>query len=132
MLVAGSRLIVAILLLLTSIALPIVEVHAATMSALGSCYLSPSGTSVTFGGKTESSKTEDTIQVTVKLWEKRDGTWYEISSVSKSKTNAIRVTASKTVTVSGGHYYKVTATHFSQTGTVTSTSSSSTSPRWIP
>jgi len=125
-------LTVAALLLLLAIALPITQANAAAKMALGSCYLSPSGKSVTFGGSTESATSEDTIRVTATLWEQRNGTWYYISSVSKTKQKSIKVTASKTVTVSGGHNYKVTATHFSQTGSVTSTSSSSTSSRWIP
>lgn len=122
----------ALLLLLAAIVFPMAEARAATMNAYGTCYLSPSGTSVTFGGKTESSVFEDTIEVTVTLWEQRGGTWYEISSTSKTKLNAIKVTTSKTKTVSGGHYYKVTGTHVAQTGSVISTSTSSTAARWIP
>lgn len=122
----------AILLLFASVCWPAVEAHAAVTNVIGSCYISPSGRSVTFGGRSLSSKTEDTIQVTVILWEQRNGTWYEVARVSKSKQNAILVTASKTVTVSGGYYYKATATHYAQTGSTSNTSSSSTSSVWIP
>ena len=78
-------LTVAALLLLLAIALPITQANAAAKMALGSCYLSPSGKSVTFGGSTESATSEDTIRVTATLWEQRNGTWYYISSVSKTK-----------------------------------------------
>ena len=122
----------AILLLLASVCWPAAEAHAAMMNLQGSCTLSVSGKSVTFSGRSTSSTIEDTIQVTVSLWEQRNGTWYEISSVSKTKQNTMQVTASKTVTVSGGYYYKVTAVHFSQTGSTSHTTYSSTSSRWIP
>lgn len=123
---------VAVLLLLVSIMLPITEARAAMLSLLGSSTMTPAGKSVTFGGSSVSSVTEDTIKVSSTLWEQRSGTWYAVSSVTKTKENAVQVSASKTYTVSGGHYYRVTSTHTSKTGATTHTATSSTASRWIP
>jgi hypothetical protein len=122
----------AALLLLASILLPAIESLAAVLDAGGDCDMTVSGKEVTYSGSTTSSKSEDIIRVTVTLWEKRNGTWHSISSVTKTKENAISVSKSKTVTVSGGHYYKVTADHYVQTGSNSSTTNSYTSSVWIP
>lgn len=122
----------AALLLLVLISLPISEARAAVMNAGGYSFLSPSGKSVSFGGSTSSGGDEDEIRVTVILYEKRSGSWYEIARVSKTDYDTDYVEKSTTVSVAGGHYYKVTSSHYTRTGTVTSTSSGSTSEYWIP
>ena len=122
----------AALLLLVSVVIPASEARAAMKDAYGSCFLTPSGKSVTFGGKTSSANVEDTIEVSATLWELRNGAWYAIASVSKSEQNSKSAKASKTVTVSGGYYYKVTAHHFAQTGSTSSSSNTHTSNTWIP
>lgn len=124
-------LFLAVLLLLASVCWPAAEAHATVMSVHGECGITASGKSVTFSGTTSSAKNEDTIQVTITLWEQRDGQWYAISSATKAKENAIFVAKSKTVTVSGGHYYKVTASHYVQTGSTSNSTTSSTSSIWI-
>lgn len=124
--------VVAALLLLTAVVYPIAEARAAMTEALGSCFLSVSGKSVTFGGTTTSAAEQDLIAVTAILWEKRGGTWYEVTRVSKTKYDSDYVSATKTCTVTGGYYYKVTATHSTRKGNSSSSSSSSTAQRWIP
>lgn len=123
--------VVAALLLLTSVAFPIAEARAATMEAGGSCFMTPTGKSVEFGGTTSSGDDEDVIRITAILYEQRNGTWHEVARVSKTKYNNYFVSASKSVTVSGGHYYKVTSTHYVKTGSNESTSHGHTSSYWI-
>lgn len=129
-----KRMVVALaaLLLLAAVAFPVAEARAEMMNLLGSSNMTPTGKSVQFGGNSISSITEDTITVTSTLWEKRDGTWHAVSSVTKTKGNASQVSASKTYTVAGGHYYKVTSVHTSQTGAVSNTVTTSTASTWIP
>ena len=122
----------ALLLLLAAIVFPVAEARAATMNATGSCGMSRVGKSVTFSGLTSSNDDEDIIRVTITLQEKRDGVWHGVSSKSKTEENTDLVTASKTYTVTGGHFYRVYATHYTKTGTVICTSSSDTEPVWIP
>lgn len=123
--------LVAALLLLASVALPISEARASMMNVSGDCTFSHSGRSVTYGGETDSGKIEDTIRVTVILWEKRNGTWYEVDRTSKTKTDSDNVNTEKNFTVSGGYYYKVTATHYTCTNGIPSTGSSNIGNFWI-
>ncbi len=122
----------ALLLLLAAIVFPAAEARAAVRNADGFCYLSPSGKSVSFGGSTSSSHDEDEIKVTVILYEKRLLGWREIARLSATDYNTDHVSVSTTTTVSGGHYYKVSSTHYAKTGTVESSSSCSTAEYWIP
>lgn len=124
-------LLLAILLLLVAILLPVSETQAATKEASGTCNLTNSGRDVTFSGATLSTKTEDIISVTVTLQELRDGAWYYISSASKTEYNSDIASATKSCTVSGGHYYRAVATHYVQTGNTVSTTSTSTPSTWI-
>ncbi len=121
----------ALLLLLAAIVFPAAEARAAMRDAGGSSYLTPTGKSVQFGGTTSASDDEDVIKVTVVLHEKRDGSWHEIARTSKTRENTDYVSTSKTVTVSGGHYYKVTSTHYTKTGSVECTSYGESSSYWI-
>ena len=123
---------VAALPLLVSVVLPVSEARAAMMDATGSCGMTRVGKSVTFSGRTSSGDDEDIIRVTITLQEKRDGIWYGVSSKTVTDENTDLVTASKTYTVSGGHYYRVYATHYAKTGAIVSTSSSNTESVWIP
>lgn len=122
----------AALLLFAAVAFPIAEARAEMRNLLGSSKMTPTGKSVAFGGSSFSSITEDTISVTSTLWEQRNGTWYAISSVTKTKENASTVSASKTYIVSGGYYYRVTSVHTSQTGAISHTVTTSTASTWIP
>ena len=122
---------VAALLLLVAIVLPVAEAQAAMMDVNGECTFNHSGRNVTYGGLTESGKTEDTIRVTVILWEKRSGTWYEVDRKTKTKTNSDIVETEKDFTVTGGYYYKVTATHYTCTNGVSASGSSSIGSFWI-
>lgn len=122
----------AVLLLLASVALPISETHAAVMNADGYCFISPTGKSVSFGGSTASSHDEDEIRVTVVLYEKRLLGWHEIARLSATDYDTDYVSVSTTTNVSGGHYYKVSSSHYARTGTIESSSSCSTAEYWIP
>lgn len=104
-----------------------------TKQAGGSCYINHSGKSVSYGGNSSSAQIEDTISVRVKLMEKQsDGTWKQVGSTAyDSETNSSYVAASGSYTVSGGHYYKVVATHYSLKNGVGHTTQSTTSSIWI-
>ena len=105
---------------------------AATRQAGGRCYMNNTGRSVSFGGYSTSAQTEDSIGITVILWEQRGSTWYEVARASNQLRNADYVDTSGTKTVEGGHYYKVTGTHTSSRNGITYSVSSETSSRWIP
>lgn len=122
----------AMLLFLVSVCLPIAEAHAAMKEAAGDGFMSVSGKAVTFGGYTSSSSVEDIIRITVILFEQRGSSWYEVDRVAKTKYDASYVSASKTTTVSGGHYYRVKVIHYTKTGSVENSSSSYTAKQWIP
>lgn len=123
---------VAVLLMLVAIVFPIAEARGSMRNASGSCGMNHVGKSVTFSGHTSSSEDEDVIRVTIILQEKRDGTWYGISSRTKTEQNSDFAGTSKDYTVSGGHYYRVYASHYARTGDVVSSSSSSSEAIWIP
>lgn len=123
---------IAALLLFASIVLPVSEARAAVMNIHGECSISHSGRNVSYWGVTDSGKTEDTIRVTIILWEQRNGTWYEVNRKTKTETYSDSVEAEKEYTVSGGYYYKVTATHYVCTNNVSSNGSTSTGSVWIP
>ena len=119
------------LLMLAPIVLSPAKAQAAVMSAAGSCFMTPTGKSVSFGGNTFSSDDEDVISITVILQEKRGGVWYEIARISSSEKDTDYVSVSDTVTVSGGYYYKATSTHYTKTGSNESTAYGYTSECWI-
>lgn len=122
------------LLLLLMMAIPsYADSHAQEPSrqAVGSCSMSISGHSITIMGRSLSSYDEDTIRVSVNLWELRDGKWYRITNSTAELSNARTVSTSKTVTVTGGYYYKVTASHYSCTDGVSYNCTSYTSQTWV-
>ncbi len=105
---------------------------AATRQACVSSNMSNTGRSVSFSGYSESAQAEDTIGITVILWEQRGTTWYEVARASSQLRNTDYVDASGTKTVEGGHYYKVTGTHTSSKNGVIYSGTSETAKRWIP
>ncbi len=105
---------------------------AATRQASGYCFMNNSGRNVSFGGYSSSAQTEDTIGVTVILWEKRGTKWYEIARASDQLPNTDYVDASGTKTVEGGHFYKVTGIHTSSKNGTGYSTTSTTAERWIP
>lgn len=125
-------LMVVALLWVAFVAWPIAEAKAATRNATGSCSISRVGKCVTFSGRTSSCDNENTIRVTVVLQEYRDGVWYSISSRAKTLQNSDFVSTTKDYTVTGGHYYRVYASHYAKTGDVVSSSTSYTASTWIP
>ena len=78
------------------------------------------------------AQTEDTIGITVILWEQRGTTWYEVARASSQLRNTDYADASGTKTVDGGHYYKVTGTHTSSKNGTSYSVTSETSSKWIP
>ena len=82
--------------------------------------------------KLGSAMAEDTIGITVILWEQRGTTWYEVARASSQLRNTDYADASGTKTVEGGHYYKVTGTHTSSKNGISYSVTSETSSRWIP
>lgn len=124
-----------VLCLLLSIVLcflTIMPAFAATRGTSGTCGFSVSGKSISFYAYNISTMNEDVIRATAYLWELRDGSWYQIADVSNTLYNTDYVLTSKTVTVSGGHYYMVTGSFYRRTGTVSYSGSASTSRRWVP
>lgn len=116
---------------LVSTGWPCSEAQASTKGATGSCSLSCTGKSVKFRGTSSSAVSEDVIMVKISLQELRDGAWYGIANTSKTENKSSNAYASKSYTVSGGHYYRVVAIHYSKTGSTVTTSSSQTNSTWI-
>lgn len=103
-----------------------------TEQAYGNCWLSHSGRSVTYSGTSTSGSIEDQISVAVSLLEYNNGVWSQVGpGVSDLNYNSDYAYASGSYTVSGGHYYKVSAIHTSRTGSYSHTETSETSAVWI-
>lgn len=96
------------------------------------CNIGNSGRTVNYSGYTRSTETEDTISVTIKLMEKRDSVWYRIGTYSKSLNNTNYVSKSGSVTVTGGHYYKLITTHSFEKDGVYSETKTTSAVIWIP
>ena len=105
---------------------------AATKQAGGRCYMNISGHSVSYSGYSSSGQTEDVIGITVILWEQRGTKWYEVASVSDELEDTNFVDAANSMTVDGGHYYKVTGTHTSEKNGKSYSGTSETTSKWIP
>lgn len=71
------------------------------------------------------------IGVTIILWEQRGSTWYEVARAGDEENNASFVSAAGSTTVGGGHYYKVTGTHYSRKNGVSYSVTSETASKWI-
>lgn len=98
---------------------------------VGSSGISSNGKSVTYSAVTTSAQVEDIITVTAFLQEYRNGIWYDISSVARTKYYTVSVTTSRIVTVSGGHYYRTRGVHTTTNDGVIK-SKTSYSPRiWV-
>ena len=125
------RIVCLVLVFAMCLAISSTATAATTRSASGRCTLSNSGKKVTYSGYSTSSKIEDVISVTIKLMERRNGTWYEIDRISTSDTNSDYVSASDKYTVTGGYYYKVIGIHYSKTGTKVTNTQTESSTVWI-
>lgn len=101
------------------------------MQASGQCAINNNGKQVTYAGFSESAKIEDTISITLKLMELRNGTWYQVDSAYKSLAKDRFVQTSDIFTVTGGYYYKVIGVHYSKTGTQAYSVESETASVWI-
>ena len=75
------------------------------------------------GGSTSARKTVDKIYVAVRVQQKKNGTWYNYTSWTKTLTNTSYVSTSKELTVPKGYYYRVLTTHVAQTDSSTSLTS---------
>ena len=102
------------------------------MQASGRSSMSSEGRNVSFGGYSISAQTEDVIRITVILWEQRGSTWCEVARASDEVKNGDYVSTSGSKTVTGGYYYKVTGTHYSQKGGQSYSVTSETSSKLIP
>ena len=79
------------------------------------------------GGSTSAAKKVNKITVGVRVQQKKNGTWYNYTTWSKTLTNTTYVSTSKELTVPKGYYYRVLTTHSAQTDG----STSSTGGIWI-
>lgn len=78
----------------------------------GSCKISKVGTGkICAIGSTFANTTVSTVKVSVIVERLKNGSWYTYTSWTATKTNAISVTTSKTLTVPTGYYYRVRAIH---------------------
>lgn len=98
----------------------------------GDCSLTNSGRTASYSGYTSSPISEDLISVTLTLMEYRNGTWYAIDSKTRTLTNASYVSTSDSYTVTGGYYYKVKGSHYSNTDGQITTINSQSATVWIP
>jgi hypothetical protein len=97
----------------------------------GTAGISSSGRNVTYSAITTSAEIEDIITVTAFLQEYRSGTWYDISSVANTKYNTVSVSTSRTVAVSGGHYYRTRGIHTTTNDGVLKTTTSYSPQQWV-
>ncbi len=97
----------------------------------GTSTISASGRLVTFAGISRSAVVEDNISVYIYLQELQNGSWVTISSGLKSADNAMSVSQSKTVTVTGGKYYRTMSRHMSITGGYVTSFYSYSSEKWV-
>ena len=100
--------------------------------AFGSSSMSSTGRTVSFAGYSSSAQIEDVIGVTITLWELRGSTWYKVGGASKEIQNGDYVSTTGSQTVTGGYYYKVTGTHYSQKDGKSYSVTSETASKWIP
>ena len=124
-----SLALIAILCL--SLATPAFAATITPMQASGSVTMSNSGRMISFEGYSTSAQNEDIIRITTILWELRGSVWYEVARSSNEDTSSSFVFTSGSKTVSGGYYYKVTGTHYSQKNGIPYSVTSQTASKWI-
>ncbi len=103
-----------------------------TRQAVGRCAMSVSGKTVSFSATSTSGITEDVISASAYLWENHSGTWICVGSVTDTRNNTWKAVAGTSAGVAGNYYYRVTGSHYSETGGVSYTSTSYTGQCWIP
>lgn len=104
-----KKRIFALLLALTFVLMTAsVGLAAQTRGATGYCNVTKSS----FSGSTDSDKIEASISVSITVKRLVGGLWRYVDSTSASKQNSDYVSATKSVSLTGGYYYKAFATHY--------------------
>nr|WP_294464241.1 DUF6147 family protein [uncultured Sellimonas sp.] len=82
---------------------------------------------ITAGGNTTAQKVVSEISINVNVERKVNGSWKQYTSWTTTKSNAIALNSSKTLTVPKGYYYRVKCVHYANSDV----SSSSTGGLYI-
>lgn len=80
---------------------------------------------------TDCYETCTTVKATATLQQLKNGIWNDVTSKSKTASNAGYVTVTGTVTVSSGYYYRVVSTHSAKKNGKTETGSAITKSLYI-
>lgn len=67
---------------------------------------------IAVGGTTNAQKIVSTVSINVNVERKVNGEWLHYTSWTSTKSNAVAVTSSKTLTVPKGYYYRVKCVHY--------------------
>ena len=104
-----------------------------TYLASGDGKLTKSGTRyVTVSGSTTCNKISDEVKVTLHLQRLVGNTWTNVYTLGpKTAKNASYVSNSKSYTVTGGYYYRVSGSHSAKKGSTTEATASYTNGLWI-
>lgn len=86
---------------------------------------------VKISGGTDAYQTCDRVSTTIYLDRYENGKWVEVTSVSKSVTNAYTSNCSKNVSVTGGYYYRARGYHTVNEGNTTESAPSLSDGIWI-
>ena len=104
-----------------------------TYLAYGSAKLTNQGNHVLYvWGSTTCYQTSNQVKVTLYLQKLVNGTWSNVTTLStKTAYNTNYVSNSKSVSVTGGYYYRIKGTHTAIKGKTTETTRSSTDGMWV-
>lgn len=87
---------------------------------------------VTILGSTSAYQTVDEIKVTLHLQRLENGSWVHVLTMGpKTAYNSSYVSNSRTYSVTGGYYYRVTGAHTTVEGGTVETVSSATNGVWV-
>lgn len=98
----------------------------------GHCKISNEGNRVVrISGGTDAHQTCDRVSVAIYLDRYVNGNWVEVTSVSSSATNTYTANCSKSVSVTGGYYYRARGYHTVHKGNTTESAPSLSDGIWI-
>ena len=104
----------------------------ATYLQKGHCKISNEGNRVVkISGGTDAYQSCDRVSAAIYLDRYENGTWVEVTSVSKVATNTYTANCSKNVSVTGGYYYRARGYHTVHEGNTSESAPSLSNGIWI-
>lgn len=98
----------------------------------GHCKISNEGNRVVkISGGTDAYQSCDRVSAAIYLDRYENGTWVEVTSVSKVATNTYTANCSKNVSVTGGYYYRARGYHTVHEGNTSESAPSLSNGIWI-